>query len=550
MAQLEIDRNLLFGVLALQRDMIDQSRFAEACAVWSLDIKRDLSDILIERGWLDSGDRCEIERDIERKLRKYGGDVRATLGALAGADVRDAIGAVDHAEVRKSLNRLPPAAGYVLVETLVKSSEQRSRYTLTRLYAEGGLGKVWVARDTDLNREVALKEIKPDQAQNPEMWRRFLKEAQITGQLEHPNIVPVYELAHRHEDHQPFYTMRLVRGRTLSQAISEYHRTRGEGRVDPLALPNLLQAFIGVCQAIAYAHSRGVVHRDLKPENVVLGGFGEVIVLDWGLARVLDRLDHEDSLPIVDLTDDAHAEATRAGQQLGTPAYMAPEQAAGRLDLVDRRTDVYGLGAILFEILTGHPPHEARNSLEIFERIINGETPRARRFEPSTPKGLEAISSRAMAKERSDRYESAAVLAEDVQRWLADEPISSYREPTLQRLARWSRRHRAGMLTGGLTLLLIVASASGGFYLEARRNRQALAHRSPIERGVEIRRGAGAHRNPQRPFPQRGVGPGTGGGAPPRRTRALGPSGAPGGEPWALAPPGGVLPDRRRGRVP
>ena len=376
MAEPEIDRNLLFGVLALQRDMIDQSRFAEVCAVWSLDIKRELADIMTERGWLDQADRCDIERDIERKLKKYEGNVRATLGAVAGADVRDAIRAVDHIDVRRTLNDLPPHAGHVLVETLVRSNEQRSRYTLSRLYAEGGLGKVWLARDGDLNREVALKEIRPDQAQYPEMWRRFMKEAQITGQLEHPNIVPVYELAHRREDDQPFYTMRFVRGRTLGKAISEYHRKRSEGQVDPLAMPSLLQAFIGVCQAIAYAHSRGVVHRDLKPDNVVLGGFGEVIVLDWGLATVLDCLGQKDSIRVVDLTDEAHAEATRAGQQLGTPAYMAPEQAAGRLEQVDARTDVYGLGAILYEILTGHPPHDGKNSLELFESIVNGETPR------------------------------------------------------------------------------------------------------------------------------------------------------------------------------
>ena len=141
---------------------------------------------------------------------------------------------------------------------------------------------------------MALKEIRPDRAANPEIWRRFLKEAQITGQLEHPNIVPVYELARRREDDQPFYTMRFVRGQSLRGAIEEFHRRRAGKAPDRLALQSLLGAFLKVCDAIAYAHSRGVVHRDLKPENVVLGGFGEVVVLDWGLAKLVDVADEGD----------------------------------------------------------------------------------------------------------------------------------------------------------------------------------------------------------------------------------------------------------------
>ena len=174
--------------------------------------------------------------------------------------------------------------------------------------------------------------------------RRFLKEAQITGQLEHPNIVPVYELARRVEDDQPYYTMRLIRGRTLHRAIEDFHTRRAAGAADPLEWPRLLQAFVGVCQAIAYAHSRGVIHRDLKPENVVLGAFGEVILLDWGLAKMVDSPDEDgDGLPDVTLTGEAQADSTMAGQRLGTPAYMAPEQAEGRTDLVDALTDIYGL---------------------------------------------------------------------------------------------------------------------------------------------------------------------------------------------------------------
>src|SRR5262249_8314492 len=158
------------------------------------------------------------------------------------------------------------------------------------------------------------------------------------------NIVPVYELGRNPADQQPFYTMRLVRGQTLREAIAEYHRKRQAKEEDPLAQPKLLQAFMSVCQAINYAHTHGVLHRDLKPDTGIVGHFGEVVVLDWGLAKVVDQTDPEASAMAIGT--EAQTDATVAGQALGTPAYMAPEQAEGRIDLIDRRTDIYGLGGI------------------------------------------------------------------------------------------------------------------------------------------------------------------------------------------------------------
>ena len=445
MADVDVDRNLLFGVIALQDDLIDQAQFTDVCAGWAVRMQEPLADLLVERGWITPEDRREVVRKLERKLKKHGSDVRATSGAVAGADARDAIRAVEHPEVRKSLSGLPPAAGHVLVETMVKPTEERTRYTLTRLHAKGGLGRVWVARDHDLNREVALKEILPDQASHPEMWRRFLKEAQITGQLEHPNIVPVYELARRKEDDQPFYVMRFVRGRTLLDAIADHHRRRGQGPADPFELQKLLAAFTSVCQAIGYAHSRSIVHRDLKPENVMLGNFGEVIVLDWGLAKMVDRPDEAGDLPGIAITDEAKAEATLAGRQLGTPAYMAPEQAEGRLDLIDARTDIYGLGTILFEILTGRPPFEGTPA-EVFRRIRTGPTPRALEVEPTVPRPLDEICARAMARVRADRYARATDLAEAVQRWIADAPRLAQANARVDGLAAAEVREVPGII--------------------------------------------------------------------------------------------------------
>jgi hypothetical protein len=291
---IDVDRNLLFAVIALQDDLIDQTQFADVCAGWAVRLERPLAELLIERGWITKQNQEDVERKLERKLKNHCGDVRATLGAVADIEARDVLQVINNPRVRQSLGGLTPARGHVLVETLVPPATQREslRYTLTRLHAEGGLGKIWVAHDTDLNRDVALKEIKPTSTLNPESWRRFLKEAQITGQLEHPNIVPVYELARRKKDDQPFYTMRLVRGQTLRDAIAEFHRRRAGKPAQRLELERqLLEPFIKVCQAVGYAHSRGVIHRDLKPENVVLGGHGEVVVLDWGLAKVVGQAD-------------------------------------------------------------------------------------------------------------------------------------------------------------------------------------------------------------------------------------------------------------------
>ena len=331
------------------------------------------------------------------------------------------------------------------------------RYTLTRLHAEGGLGKIWVAHDTDLNRDVALKEIKATTSLSPESWRRFLKEAQITGQLEHPNIVPVYELARRKEDDQPFYTMRFVRGQTLRDAIAEFHRRRAGKPAERLELERqLLEPFIKVCQAVGYAHSRGVIHRDLKPENVVLGGHGEVVVLDWGLAKVVGQPDDDldkRAEPRVSVSTEAQAVTTQG--QIGTPAYMAPEQVDADHGLIDTRTDVYGLGAILYEILTGKPPAAGATLGEVFSKIRSGNLPRARELDPTIAHPLDAVCAKALATQRADRYQRAEDVAEDVRRWLLDEPVSVYSDPFPVRIMRFSRRHRT--LVTSLAALLITA---------------------------------------------------------------------------------------------
>ncbi len=459
MPDVDVDRNLLFAVIALQNDLIDQKQLAEVCAVWALRMKDPLADLLIERGWLTEGECREVERALERKLKKHRGDVRATLGLIAGAEARDAIRSIDNPVLRNSLSSLPPSSGYVLAQTLVPATGtlNEGRYTLTRLHAEGGLGKVWLAHDKDLRREVALKEIKPNRADSTEVWRRFLKEAQITGQLEHPGIVPVYELARRKEDEQPFYTMRFIRGKTLAAAIAEFHRNRNGQPADRLELSRqLLEPYVKVCEAISYAHSRGVIHRDLKPENVVLGGFGEAVVLDWGLAKMVESpvLDREGT-PARGVVIGPESETSKTVGHYGTPLYMAPEQVQGQNDLVDARTDVYALGTILFEILTGHAAFKGESLDEIYSKILTAPTPSARESESTVPRALDAVCARAMAHDRASRYGTAIELAEDIRRWVADEPVSAWREPLGTRVRRWVGRHRT--LVNSIVSLLATA---------------------------------------------------------------------------------------------
>ncbi|MCR9201841.1 MAG: serine/threonine protein kinase [Planctomycetaceae bacterium] len=301
-----------------------------------------------------------------------------------------------------------------------------SRFVLTRKIGKGGLGTVWLAKDEKLQRSVALKEMNPEAAEFPRAWERFQREAEITGQLEHPNVVPLYQFGMDRNTGQPFYAMRFVGKKTLVDAIEAYHDRKEAGEDVTMDLHHLLTAFIGVCQAIAYAHSRGVIHRDLKPENVALDNFGQVIVLDWGLAKVTDDFESDGALSGV-LSDHSSAGKTMAGEVIGTPLYMAPEQAAGRLDDIDPRTDVYGLGAILFAMLTGAAPHQ-NSSMDngssvpipdLLKNIAEQPTPMVREYRSDIPADLAHICEKAMQFKAHSRYQSALDVAEAVQQWMA-----------------------------------------------------------------------------------------------------------------------------------
>ncbi len=347
------------------------------------------------------------------------------------------------------------------------------RYRVVRPHARGGIGEVLLARDEGLNRDVALKRLLGTRGADPRPRRRFLREAEITGRLQHPGVVPVYGLG-ADAAGEPCYAMRFVEGETLHDAARRYHddagRASAEGR---LAFRQLLGRFVAVCQAVAYAHSQGVVHRDLKPANVMLGRFGETLVVDWGLARAsaADEVDPASETVAPDAAVDADVGATRTGDLLGTPAYMSPEQAEGAWERVGPASDVYSLGATLYVLLTGLTPF-AGGVGDFLARVRRGAFAPPRQARAGVPAPLDAVCRKAMALRPEDRYASALDLAADVERWLADEPVSVFRDPLSVRLPRLLRRHKAKAAAAAVLLAAGVVGLAVGAALLNRERRQ------------------------------------------------------------------------------
>jgi serine/threonine protein kinase len=359
----------------------------------------------------------------------------------------------------------------------------QSRYSVLHPHAKGGLGEVFLAQDLELHRQVALKRLQLRFKSDTAACARFLLEAEITARLEHPGIVPVYGLAPQ-PDGTTAYVMRFIEGETFKDAIERLHgqtsrqptnkdhrkrkstlRAAWDGWVffvaasnlvilprrlsrDPrsyrLVLRQLLSRYIVVCNTVAYAHSRGIIHRDIKPANIMLGKFGETLLVDWGLAKPVQRSDDPRSAGGASLAPQTASagDLTRVGDALGTPQYMSPEQAAGRWDSVGPASDIYSLGATLYVLLAGRLPFQAGSVSELLDRVQQGKFPRPREVKRDIPRALEAICLKAMAVRPEDRYTTALDLAADVDRWLADEPVRAWRRPWVGRVYHWLTRHR------------------------------------------------------------------------------------------------------------
>jgi len=320
-----------------------------------------------------------------------------------------------------------------------------TRYRLIERVGSGGMGTVYLAEDSVLGRRVALKIIDLPELR-ADLSARLLREAQILARLEHPGIVPVHD-AGTLADGRVFYAMKFVEGERLDIRAK---------RIE--ALSDRLRIFQRICEAVAFAHAHGILHRDLKPENIMVGPFGEVLVMDWGVAKILreDPAAQEDHAGIpTERSQNAPTETkplkTAHGTVLGTAGYMAPEQARGEIDSLDERADIYSLGAILRFLLSGKQPAVGAERLN---RLNNESAPLA--AAGSAPKAVAAISQKAMAEDRASRYASVSDLANDIARYLDGSPVSAYPENVFHKVARWATRYRVAI---GLVLAYLIVRA-------------------------------------------------------------------------------------------
>lgn len=370
-----------------------------------------------------------------------------------------------------------------VAEALAHHRKRKQRYVIEGEIARGGMGAVLRAIDADLRREVALKYMLDQK--DPRTKARFVEEAQINAQLEHPNIVPVYDLRIDAQK-RPYLMMKLVKGRDLKSVLDQLRENPKQAERE-WTLGRLLNILVNVCNGLAFAHAHGVIHRDLKPANIMLGDFGEVYVMDWGLAKVLKR-DGSATLPGNDAeafsafmanpsetplprsskvvtSREPDSDLTQEGSIMGTPVYMSPEQATGNVQTIDERTDVYALGAILYEMMTLQPPVEREGDyLSVLMRVAKGEiVPPERRDARrakagKVPKELAAIAMKAMAKEPGQRYVSIEMLRQDIERFQEGRSVSAKEDTRKEMIWKFVKRNKG--LSAGLVMTMLVLMAS------------------------------------------------------------------------------------------
>jgi serine/threonine protein kinase len=364
--------------------------------------------------------------------------------------------------------------GLASAKAVLKSDKYRIGYTI----GHGGMGTVLQVRDLHIRRAVAMKIMRPELQFDPESLLRFIDEAQLTGQLEHPNIVPVYELG-VDDQGRVFYSMKHVHGVTLDEVFRQL-RAGDEKAIEEYPLAHLLNIFQKVCDGVAFAHSKGVVHRDLKPENIMIGGFGEVLVMDWGLAKV--RGTEQRGRPRHELRSigrDAGSFQTMDGLVIGTPPYIAPEQARGEIDKLDTRTDIYGLGAILYTILALRPPIEKSSVDEVLKKTIEGDilplstynTPRPAGADErqiplrhcpggKIPESLSAVTMKALRLDPAKRYQTVEELQRDIESYQGGFATAAEQAGALKQIVLLIKRHKTEftLLVAGLLVLIVVVA--------------------------------------------------------------------------------------------
>lgn len=346
--------------------------------------------------------------------------------------------------------------------------QMQQHYNKLRYHARGGLGEIYIADDCELQRDVVLKFIRPKHRDRPLVRDQFRLEAEVTARLDHPGVVPVYGFGET-PDGRFCYAMRFIQGQSLDERIAQMHAPATSADSTPeadsrtLEFRSLITRFVTVCQTIAYAHNRGILHRDIKPDNVMLGKYGDTLVVDWGLAMPIDRDDTaraSGEQTLMPGSGSGNSSNGSTGGPVGTPAFMSPEQAHGDVKLT-QSSDIYALGCTLYKMLTGVAPFSGESARETITKARHGSFDPPREVRRDIPRGLESICLKAMALEPKDRYITALELSDDLERWLGDEPVSAHTENWRERSARYYRRHLKLILSGVVALAVLAVIVSG-----------------------------------------------------------------------------------------
>ncbi len=437
---LNTERNIVdeirLGSMACELGLLTSEDFVASIEVWLQQDACSLQEVLADRFFVDADDLA-LARALVGQTHRAG----SSTTAMVDETWRCLSGNLGSASDRR------------------EPEDSDSRFQALRQYAKGGLGLVFEGYDRELDRKVAIKFLDPGVAQDPRAQARFLQESAIAGALEHPSIVPVHGRGVR-PDGTPFFAMRMIQGKTLRQVVDQFWASESRGTVpDRMQFRRLIGHLVPVGQAIGYAHKQRVIHRDLKPSNVIVGEHGEIMLIDWGLARRIGQPDAERDAQPIDTIGPGDSDLTMEGTALGTLAYMSPEQARGD-KTTGISTDIHGLGAILFYVLTGTPPRDAKTDQAMLELACQGSVDEHRLRDPRVPPALAAVCLKALSPDPENRYPSAANFVKDIENFLADEPVSALPESRWQTLRRWARSHQS-MVASGLASLFVALLAMG-----------------------------------------------------------------------------------------